>query len=316
MRIPLNQDIRNEQAKGGIRRPAREREARAQRAWLRVGRVARATRHSARPAACAPPPSFPPTAPGVRARAAMSRKPVVAYYYDEMIGNYYYGAGNPMKPARVRMTHSLLGTCGLFSELEVFRPTRATQRDMSVFHADDYIEFLNVRGARAGGSHASGGAASPLPRPRAPRRARARTRSGRARGAARRLVAARVKMRSRFVRAGAHTRTRRHARRRSRSRQAGAPPSGCIRPLPHLSRPRWRAHRGSCLPLAPAPQSARTRAPRTTPRAGAPPRDARSARALGAHAWQARPRGIGWRGASQTRARGLQRRAPARTRLR
>ena len=32
----------------------------------------------------------------------------VCYFYDNEIGNYYYGQGHPMKPHRIRMAHNLL----------------------------------------------------------------------------------------------------------------------------------------------------------------------------------------------------------------
>ena len=34
----------------------------------------------------------------------------VAYFYHHDVGNYYYGAGHPMKPHRLKMTHSLILT--------------------------------------------------------------------------------------------------------------------------------------------------------------------------------------------------------------
>ena len=65
-----------------------------------------------------------------------SKKPVVAYYYDGDVGNYYYGIsnhlpsspphtrssgpGHPMKPHRMRMTHSLLLNYGLYRKMEIY----------------------------------------------------------------------------------------------------------------------------------------------------------------------------------------------------
>eukprot|EP01136_Pigoraptor_vietnamica_P000072 Opistho-1_new@24907 len=66
----------------------------------------------------------------------------VAYFYDNDVGNYYYGQGHPMKPHRMRMTHSLLLNYGLYKKMEMFRPHRATFEDMTKFHSDDYINFL------------------------------------------------------------------------------------------------------------------------------------------------------------------------------
>ncbi len=36
------------------------------------------------------------------------------------IGNYYYGPGHPMKPHRMRMTHSLILSYGLYKKMEIY----------------------------------------------------------------------------------------------------------------------------------------------------------------------------------------------------
>ncbi|ETO31822.1 hypothetical protein RFI_05297 [Reticulomyxa filosa] len=66
----------------------------------------------------------------------------VVYYYDEEVGNFYYGQNHPMKPHRIRMTHSLVVNYGLFKKMEIYRPYRLEERDMTLFHADDYIHFI------------------------------------------------------------------------------------------------------------------------------------------------------------------------------
>ncbi|XP_052241670.1 probable histone deacetylase 1-B [Dreissena polymorpha] len=58
------------------------------------------------------------------------------------IGNYYYGQGHPMKPHRIRMTHNLILNYGLYRKMEIYRPHKATQDEMTKFHSDDYIKFL------------------------------------------------------------------------------------------------------------------------------------------------------------------------------
>ncbi len=60
----------------------------------------------------------------------------------EEIGNFYYGSGHPMKPHRIRMAHQLVLNYGLYKKMEVFRPQLITDRQMTVFHTDDYIDFL------------------------------------------------------------------------------------------------------------------------------------------------------------------------------
>jgi len=73
---------------------------------------------------------------------AVHSKKRICYYYDSDIGNYYYGQGHPMKPHRIRMTHNLLLNYGLYRKMEIYRPHKATQEEMTKFHSDDYIRFL------------------------------------------------------------------------------------------------------------------------------------------------------------------------------
>jgi len=73
---------------------------------------------------------------------ATHSKKRICYYYDSDIGNYYYGQGHPMKPHRIRMTHNLLLNYGLYRKMEIYRPHKATQEEMTKFHSDDYIRFL------------------------------------------------------------------------------------------------------------------------------------------------------------------------------
>ncbi len=51
-----------------------------------------------------------------------------------------------MKPHRVRMAHALIMHYGLYKHMEIFRPHLIQENEMTLFHADDYINFLqNVR---------------------------------------------------------------------------------------------------------------------------------------------------------------------------
>jgi len=69
-------------------------------------------------------------------------KKKVCYYYDGDIGNYYYGQGHPMKPHRIRMAHNLVLNYGLYRKMEIYRPHKATQEEMTKYHSDEYIRFL------------------------------------------------------------------------------------------------------------------------------------------------------------------------------
>jgi len=68
----------------------------------------------------------------------------VCYFYDNEIGNYYYGQGHPMKPHRIRMAHNLLLNYGLYRKMEIYRPATATFEELCKFHSEDYIRFLRT----------------------------------------------------------------------------------------------------------------------------------------------------------------------------
>lgn len=72
-----------------------------------------------------------------------NEKKRVAYFYDADVGNYAYGAGHPMKPHRIRMTHSLIMNYGLYKKMEIYRAKPATKQEMCQFHTDEYIDFLS-----------------------------------------------------------------------------------------------------------------------------------------------------------------------------
>jgi len=74
----------------------------------------------------------------------MVRKNRVAYFYDPEIGNYYYAPGHPMKPHRIRMAHNLILNYRVYEHLNVYRPFPASKLEMTKFHSDDYIDFLEA----------------------------------------------------------------------------------------------------------------------------------------------------------------------------
>ncbi|KAF7197258.1 Histone deacetylase RPD3 [Pseudocercospora fuligena] len=74
--------------------------------------------------------------------AAPSQPKKVAYFYDSDVGNYAYNAGHPMKPHRIRMAHSLIMNYGLYKKLEIYRAKPATKYEMTQFHTDEYVDFL------------------------------------------------------------------------------------------------------------------------------------------------------------------------------
>ncbi|GAX76784.1 hypothetical protein CEUSTIGMA_g4230.t1 [Chlamydomonas eustigma] len=68
----------------------------------------------------------------------------ISYFYDEEIGNFCYGGGNPMRPHRARLVYSLVNSYGLGKQMLVYRPEPRTFDQLTEFHADDYINFLKT----------------------------------------------------------------------------------------------------------------------------------------------------------------------------
>ena len=71
----------------------------------------------------------------------------VLYYYDDDIGNYFYGPGHPMKPHRIRMAHSLLESYKILDHLEIIDgniPNLDIEEHLIKYHTEDYIDFLKT----------------------------------------------------------------------------------------------------------------------------------------------------------------------------
>ncbi|KAL2814536.1 hypothetical protein BDW59DRAFT_154336 [Aspergillus cavernicola] len=86
--------------------------------------------------------SGPPLDP-ITLNGAGDRNKRVAYFYDSDVGNYAYVSGHPMKPHRIRMTHSLVMNYSLYKKMEIYRAKPASKFEMTQFHTDEYIDFLS-----------------------------------------------------------------------------------------------------------------------------------------------------------------------------
>ncbi|KAI9340665.1 putative histone deacetylase HDAC3 protein [Zopfochytrium polystomum] len=75
-------------------------------------------------------------------RVIASSKETVSYFYNETSAKYHYGDGHYMKPARLALAHNLIVGYGLHRHMETYTQRRATEDEMTDFHAEDYIEFL------------------------------------------------------------------------------------------------------------------------------------------------------------------------------
>jgi histone deacetylase 1/2 len=71
----------------------------------------------------------------------------VAYYYNQEIGNFYYGPIHPMKPHRVRITHELVKNYGMLEKMHAMLPEHhqevVNSIDFTKFHTDEYVDFIN-----------------------------------------------------------------------------------------------------------------------------------------------------------------------------
>ena len=70
----------------------------------------------------------------------------VAYYFNNEIGNFYYGPFHPMKPLRMKMTHEMLRAYNILSKFNRIipedHPDFTSKIDFTNFHSDEYINFL------------------------------------------------------------------------------------------------------------------------------------------------------------------------------
>lgn len=60
------------------------------------------------------------------------------------MGHYYYGPGHPMKPHRLKLTHHLLLSYGLYRKMDVYRPHRA---EVSLLLSQPPLRLLRGPGA-------------------------------------------------------------------------------------------------------------------------------------------------------------------------
>jgi len=73
----------------------------------------------------------------------MSTKQRISYFYHPEVGHFYYGPSHPMKPHRLKLTHHLILSYGLYKDMECYRPHPASIGEMTTFHTDDYVQFLS-----------------------------------------------------------------------------------------------------------------------------------------------------------------------------
>lgn len=72
----------------------------------------------------------------------MGGKNRVSYFYHPSWPHYYYGAGHPMKPFRLKLMHRLVLSYGLHRDMDCYSPHAADFGEMSYFHQPEYLQFL------------------------------------------------------------------------------------------------------------------------------------------------------------------------------
>lgn len=66
----------------------------------------------------------------------------VSYVYNEKITDFVFSEDHPMKPKRMRMTHSLIEDYQLTKYMRMFNGRSATPEEICEFHHPDYIAYL------------------------------------------------------------------------------------------------------------------------------------------------------------------------------
>ena len=66
----------------------------------------------------------------------------ISYFYHPEISHFYYGPSHPMKPHRLKLAHHLILAYGLYKDMECYRPHPATAGEMTQFHSEEYVTFL------------------------------------------------------------------------------------------------------------------------------------------------------------------------------
>mmetsp|Transcript_22234 Transcript_22234/g.40395 ORF Transcript_22234/g.40395 Transcript_22234/m.40395 type:complete len:426 (-) Transcript_22234:98-1375(-) len=66
----------------------------------------------------------------------------ISYFYHPEISHFYYGPSHPMKPHRLKLAHHLILAYGLYKDMECYRPHPASAGEMTQFHSEEYVTFL------------------------------------------------------------------------------------------------------------------------------------------------------------------------------
>ncbi|CAA86662.1 Putative histone deacetylase 2 [Caenorhabditis elegans] len=72
------------------------------------------------------------------------KKRNVAYYYHKDVGHFHYGQLHPMKPQRLVVCNDLVVSYEMPKYMTVVESPKLDAADISVFHTEDYVNFLQT----------------------------------------------------------------------------------------------------------------------------------------------------------------------------
>ncbi|QBM88133.1 histone deacetylase HOS2 [Metschnikowia aff. pulcherrima] len=66
----------------------------------------------------------------------------VSYHYNATASHFHYGPHHPMKPFRLMLTDHLVLLYKLHEKMDLYEPRPATKQELTEFHLEDYVNFL------------------------------------------------------------------------------------------------------------------------------------------------------------------------------
>ncbi|EGT38651.1 hypothetical protein CAEBREN_31379 [Caenorhabditis brenneri] len=72
------------------------------------------------------------------------KKRNVAYYFHKDVGHFHYGQLHPMKPQRLSVCNDLVVSYEMPKYMTVVESPKLNADDISVFHSNDYVNFLKT----------------------------------------------------------------------------------------------------------------------------------------------------------------------------
>lgn len=66
----------------------------------------------------------------------------VSYHANPEMEDMHFGQRHPMKPWRLTLTNKIVLSYGMHQAMDVYKPRAATAEELSDFHKEDYIDFL------------------------------------------------------------------------------------------------------------------------------------------------------------------------------